>query len=122
MIPLSVNWSHVWLVTGVGFIMVFILLVLLTFIMQGSGRLFKKIEDKKKGAASSKQVKTSSPQVGTDNPQDIPDTDMAAIAMALHLYYNSVHDVEPTRITIKRVENRGSAWNNKMYGMNNLHR
>lgn len=122
MIPLSVNWSHVWLVIGVGFIMVFILLVLLTVIMQGSGRLFKKIEDKKKEAASSKQVITSSPQVGTKEPQDNPDTDMAAIAMAHHLYYNSVHDVEPTRINIKRVENRGSAWNNKIYGMNNLHR
>ena len=119
MIPLSVNWSHVWLVTGVGFIMVFILLVVLTWLMQGSGKLFSKIEKKK--AAASKPVKQDAPAADSVN-EEATDADMAAIAMALHLYYNSVHDVEPTRITIKRVENKGSAWNNKMFGMNNLHR
>ncbi|MBO7049469.1 MAG: OadG family protein [Bacteroidaceae bacterium] len=121
MIPLSVNWSHVWLVTGVGFIMVFILLVVLTWLMQWSGKLFSKIEEKKKVAAS-KPVKQDAPAVDSVNEEEATDADMAAIAMALHLYYNSVHDVEPTRITIKRVENKGSAWNNKMFGMNNLHR
>ena len=48
------------------------------------------------------------------------DDDLAAIAMALHLYFNGVHDVEPTEIHIKRVERSG--WNSKLYGMNNLHR
>ena len=48
------------------------------------------------------------------------DDDLAALAMALHLYFNGVHDVEPTEIHIKRVERSG--WNSKLYGMNNLHR
>ena len=46
----------------------------------------------------------------------------AAIAMALHLYFNGVHDEEPTQITIKNVERSYSPWNSKLYGMNNLHR
>ena len=48
------------------------------------------------------------------------DDDLTAIAMALHLYFNGVHDVEPTEIHITRVERSG--WNSKLYGMNNLHR
>ena len=43
----------------------------------------------------------------------------AAIALALHLYYNGVHDEEDTKITIQP---HRTQWNNKMYGMNNLHR
>ena len=43
----------------------------------------------------------------------------AAIALALHLYYNGVHDEESTK-TI--VQPHRTQWNNKMYGMNNLHR
>lgn len=39
----------------------------------------------------------------------------AAIAMALHLYYNGVHDDEPIHITI---HNHTTQWNSKAYGMN----
>ncbi len=44
----------------------------------------------------------------------------AAIGMALHLYYDDVHDLESTIVTIKRVEKRYSPWNSKIYGLTNL--
>lgn len=45
--------------------------------------------------------------------------DMAAIAMALHLYYGEVHDNESNVITIKRIERRYSPWSSKIYGVIN---
>ena len=45
---------------------------------------------------------------------------LAAIAMALHLYYSDVHDQDSHVITIKKVERRYSPWSAKIYGINNL--
>ena len=50
---------------------------------------------------------------------EIPTTDVVAIAMALHLYYDEVHDDESNVITIKRIERRYSPWSSKIYGINN---
>ncbi|SMO51179.1 Oxaloacetate decarboxylase, gamma chain [Saccharicrinis carchari] len=44
----------------------------------------------------------------------------AAIATALHLYFNQIHDEESNVITIKRVRRRYSPWSSKLYGMNNM--
>ena len=43
---LIVDWSHVWLVTGVGFIMVFILLVFLTYTLELFGKFMHKLNNK----------------------------------------------------------------------------
>ena len=50
---------------------------------------------------------------------EIPTTDIVAIAMALHLFYDEVHDDESNVITIKRIERRYSPWSSKIYGINN---
>jgi len=39
--------------------------------------------------------------------------------MALHLFYDEVHDDESNVITIKRIERRYSPWSSKIYGINN---
>jgi len=114
---LIVDWSHVWLVTGVGFIMVFILLVFLTLILNLFGKLMIKLNNDKKQTKDSQ--KTSNPVKAT---AEADEQDLAAIAMALHLYYNSLHDTDPTEIIIKSVQGQQSPWSNKMYGMNNLNR
>lgn len=44
----------------------------------------------------------------------------AAIATALHLYFNQIHDEESNVITIKQVRRRYSPWSSKLYGMNNM--
>jgi len=50
---------------------------------------------------------------------EIPSADIVAIAMALHLFYDEVHDNESNIITIKRIERRYSPWSSKIYGINN---
>jgi len=70
--------------------------------------IFEKLFGKKSSAAS----------IGKDI-EEIPSTDIVAIAMALHLYYDEVHDDESNVITIKRIERRYSPWSSKIYGINN---
>ncbi len=117
---LAINWPHVWFVTILGFALVLALLVVLIYVL----KLF--------GVIMHPRVKVENPQevhaaVGAprkENSEHITLTGeaTAAIAMALHLYYNGIHDEEPTQVTIKKVERKYSPWNSKLYGMNNLHR
>jgi glutaconyl-CoA/methylmalonyl-CoA decarboxylase subunit delta len=46
--------------------------------------------------------------------------DEAAIAMALYLYFNEMHDEESDVITVKRVSKTYSPWSSKLYSMRNL--
>ena len=56
------------------------------------------------------------------NSNEIPVADIVAISMALHLFYDEVHDDESNVITIKRIERRYSPWSSKIYGINNYSR
>lgn len=114
---LLVNWGHVWMVTGLGFLLVFVLLVVLIFILKGFGAIMQKaIAAPAPKAAQVKQQPL--PQKKEDNEMAINSNVTAAIAMALHLsYFGGEHDEEPTRITIIP---HHTTWNDKMYGMNNL--
>jgi len=62
--------------------------------------------------------KNKSASIDTDKGE-IPSTDIVAIAMALHFFYDEVHDDESNVITIKRIERRYSPWSSKIYGINN---
>ena len=115
---LAVNWSHVWMVTGLGFLMVITLLVVLIFILKLLGAAISGAVKAPK--ASAPKASAPAATVAAAPASSGADDDLAAIAMALHLYFNGVHDVEPTEIHIKRVERSG--WSSKLYGMNNLHR
>ena len=44
----------------------------------------------------------------------------AAIAMALCLYFNDLHDEESNVITIKQVKRTYSPWSSKVYGFTNI--
>lgn len=113
----EVNWPHVWMVTLIGFGLTFVLLILLVYLM----RLF--------GVIMKPRVKVPK-VVKNDNKMEIKHDEKsevtlsanttAAIAMALHLYYDEMHDEEQHVITIKNVERRYSPWNSKIYGINNL--
>ena len=107
------------MVTGLGFLMVIALLVVLIFILKLLGAA---ISGAVKNTSKPSAPKAAAPAAVEAAPKATADadSDLAAIAMALHLYFNGVHDVEPTEIHIKRVERSG--WNSKLYGMNNLHR
>jgi uncharacterized protein YqeY len=43
----------------------------------------------------------------------------AAIAMAIHMYVNELHDEESGIITIKEIKKRYSPWSSKIYGVMN---
>jgi glutaconyl-CoA/methylmalonyl-CoA decarboxylase subunit delta len=53
---------------------------------------------------------------------DIPGEVNAAISMALHLYFNELHDEESNIMTIKKVSKRYSPWSSKIYGLNTYNR
>ena len=42
----------------------------------------------------------------------------AAISMALHLYFNELHDEESNVVTIKKVKKAYSPWSSKIYSVN----
>ncbi|PID68376.1 MAG: hypothetical protein CR968_01930 [Flavobacteriia bacterium] len=44
--------------------------------------------------------------------------EVAAVSYALHLYLSELHDEESNIITLKRVDNKYSPWNSKVYGLN----
>ena len=107
------------MVTGLGFCMVILLLVVLIFILKLLGIVVSSAVKAPKAAAPKAAVSAPATAAASQASSEADD-DLAAIAMALHLYFNGVHDVEPTEIHIKRVERSG--WTSKLYGMNNLHR
>ena len=48
----------------------------------------------------------------------IPAGDSAAIAAAIYLFMDEIHDKENRVVTIKRVSRTYSPWNSKIYGIN----
>lgn len=120
MMLLSANWSHIWMVTILGFCLVFVLLVVLILIMKLLGNIMQ--EKPKKQASAVQNTAAAAPKREAVQESSDDAAVKAAIAMALHLFYNGVHDEEPTQVTLKKVERRYSPWNSKLYGINNLHR
>jgi len=110
----AVNWSRIWVITVVGYSVVFTALVLLIFVF----RLMPKVLDlhlKRKLRKEGKLVEKQG-----DEEQYIAGEVNAAIGLALSLYFDEMHDEESNIITIKRVERRYSPWNSKIYNINNV--
>ncbi|MDR1761137.1 MAG: OadG family protein [Bacteroidales bacterium] len=113
---LAVNWGDTFLLAGFCLLIVFIVLTLLVGILL----LFGKIMTPKIRVKTSQDNKMAA-DVKYDEVT-LTSSESAAIATALHLYFNDNHDQESYRITIKYVERRYSPWSSKIYGLNNLHR
>lgn len=113
MILLEVN-SQAWVITIVGWLIVFVALVLLIIVFTNVPKLLK-IKIKRK-------VKTND-DVATNKSSDsdyISGDETAAIAMAMHLFYDEQHDEESNIITIKQIQRRYSPWSSKIYGLRNF--
>ena len=54
--------------------------------------------------------------------EEVPADANAAIAMALYLYFNELHDEESNVITINKVSRAYSPWSSKLYNMGNWQR
>ena len=110
--------AQTWFITGLGFGMVVLMLFVFVYIMKLMGWIMQPSVKAKKVETTAKETVTYTKSKINDSITLTADS-TAAIALALHLYYNGVHDEEDTKITIQP---HRTQWNNKMYGMNNLHR
>lgn len=106
--------SEGYTVAIVGYIIVFAALVGLIIVFTNVPRILNlKLKRKLKKEGKATQEKAA-PVEGNVN---------AAIALALHMYVNELHDEESGVITIKKVTKRYSPWSSKIYGvMNQPHR
>jgi len=108
---LATNWSDMWAMTGIGFGTVFVILLLLVLILG----IFNVVAKKKSPApaASAKPAlegkKTPLLPEGTTEADD----DLAAVATALCLYFQEVHDEEAYVLTIHHHEH--TAWHPEGY-------
>ncbi len=129
------SWGDTWVVTGLGFGIVVVLLICLVFILQAFGWTMQRMTAPKapKAPEAPKQTpKTESTQKAAQKAQTAPtepekaaiamalaasDSDeIAAVAYALHLAHNSRHDLPTAMISLHPHE---TAWNTKSVGMNN---
>ena len=64
MTPLAINWSHVWMVTGLGFCMVILLLVVLIFILKLLGAVVSNAVKAPKAAEPKAAISAPAAQAG----------------------------------------------------------
>ena len=93
---------------------VFLALVCIFLLISGTGKLLAGMDDKKKAPKAGKGIKPVSEGSSAANDQEV----FAAIAAAIHLYNDELHDEEDAVITIQKVEREWTPWNAKFYNMN----
>lgn len=106
--------SQTWIITIVGWMIVFAALVLLIVVFLNVPKLFN-IKLPKKSDKKVDGVETKS-----SGTQYMSGDETAAIATALYMYYAEQHDEESNIITIKRIQRRYSPWSSKIYGVRNF--
>ena len=104
------SWADMFIMAGIGFGVVFAVLVLLIFVMRFMGWFFTR-DRKPKSAAT---VATTEPALD----HAISDQEIAAaIITALKLYKSALHDQESEMLTISRITRAYSPWNSKIHGL-----
>jgi Na+-transporting methylmalonyl-CoA/oxaloacetate decarboxylase gamma subunit len=96
----------------VGYLIVFFALVMLFFVFNSLPRILGL-------RLKSRSIKKGTNIVDKDHPLDLPGEVNAAIAMALHLHFNELHDEESNVVTIKRISKAYSPWSSKIYAVRN---
>ncbi len=114
MIFLVIN-SETWIITILGWLIVFAALVFLVGIFLFIPKIMKWTTKR----ALRKKARHAGKEPEDDNLMLTGEMN-AAISMAIFLYFNEIHDDESNVITIKEVKRRYSPWSSKLYGMNNM--
>ena len=111
---MTLGWSEILAVTLIGFSLVFLMLVVLIFIIKLFGVVFT--------SSQKKQVATTqnTPVEEVKLPNMVGSEEAAAIAMAIHLYSEVMHDQESEILTIQKVKRVYSPWNSKIYGFTQI--
>jgi glutaconyl-CoA/methylmalonyl-CoA decarboxylase subunit delta len=104
----------------VGYVIVFTALIILSFLFQFLPKIinFEKLEQL--GTSNHNQKPKDKKQKKDDKfteilSDDKEDADYAAIAMAIHLHLNDMHDEESLVLTINRQRVINSPWSSKIY-------
>ena len=105
----NVGWPEMLMMALVGFLLVFVVLVLLIYVMRLMGWFFTRDRKPKVAAAGA-----SEPALD----HAISDQELAAaIITALKLYKSALHDQESEMLTINRITRAYSPWNSKIHGL-----
>ncbi len=108
---LSIGSQGGWTIALVGYGIVFTALIALVIVFVNLPRLLQiNLRSKLK-----KQGKSSS----NSESLNIEGNVNAAIAMALYMHFDQIHDEESNIITIKKVTKNYSPWSSKIYGVMN---
>ncbi len=107
------GWSSMLLMALIGFVLVFVVLVLLIFVMKGMGWVFTRQKKAAKVAVAGAAAEEEHDAI-TD--QEIA----AAIITALKLYKSNLHDQESEMLTINRITRAYSPWSSKIHGLTQL--
>ena len=97
----------------VGYIIVFLALVILYFVFSNIPKLLKlsiKIKFKRKYKED----------YIDEFPEILTGQENAAIATAIYLYFGQLHDEESTKMTIKKVKKDYSPWSSRIYNMHSF--
>ena len=128
MVLLAVT-ADTWIVTGLGFGIVLVLLFCLVYVLQFFGWIMQKATAPRapkaeQPAPAPKASVTSAEPTDEGTKAAIAmslaqagDEDIAAIAYALYLARDAKHDIPTAMISLKQHE---TAWNTKSTGMNNV--
>ena len=107
--------SSALIIAVVGYTIVFIALVILWLIFANMPRLFIVFRKWK--------YKLENKEHDCDKCDEfISGQENAAIAVALYLYFNELHDDESTKMTIKKVKRDYSPWSSRVYTINSFQR
>ena len=109
------GWANMLLMALIGFVLVFVVLVLLIFVMKGMGWVFTR---QKKAA---KLAEKGAAAAAEEEHDAITDQEIAAaIITALKLYKSNLHDQESEMLTINRITRAYSPWSSKIHGLTQL--
>ena len=109
---ITLGWSEMLLMALFGFLMVFVVLVLLIYVMKTMGYVFTHQRPKKVKVSATGEAETHD----AISDQEIA----AAIATALKLYKSNLHDRESEMLTINRIARTYSPWSSKIHGLTQL--
>jgi glutaconyl-CoA/methylmalonyl-CoA decarboxylase subunit delta len=109
-----INWDLILgdglTITVIGYVIVFIALLLLTIVFSFIPRILKM-------QFRQDPQKESKPGELTASKEEIPGEVNAAIGTAIFMFFNEMHDVEDPIITIRRVSKNYTPWSSKIYGV-----
>ena len=106
---------------GLALVAVLVVFVVLLLIMVVLNLVFGKVmvrHQNKKAEKATAQQPTNANAAPAKKAGDISGEEFAAIAAAIHLYNDELHDEESTILTINKVAKVYSPWSSKMHNMN----